>query len=281
MTVPWMKFYPSDWRSDPILRLCSMASRGLWVEMLCIMHEAVPYGSLLVNGKRIDKKQLASLVGMPDKECGALLMELEGGGVFSRDQDGTIYSRRMRRDADKAERDKANGKSGGNPRLKGWVNPAAASGDKAQKPEPIIQSQSEVPRTDLQKRVGAFRQAIVQAYAEANSPTLPETSRAELWITQGYQEDICLAVVAERVRKKPNATLAYFDAAIAEAHTKKAPPRKAIGALPPLDWDAVLKTYKAIGHWSRDAGPDLQSPACRCPPEFLEKYGLTLPRMDA
>ncbi|HDA7904193.1 TPA: hypothetical protein O5V80_002738, partial [Staphylococcus aureus] len=64
MASPWMKFYPSDWRADPMLRLCSMAARGLWVEMLCIMHEATPYGTLLVNGRRLDKKQLAALVGI-------------------------------------------------------------------------------------------------------------------------------------------------------------------------------------------------------------------------
>lgn len=118
-----MKFYPSDWRADPMLRLCSMAARGLWVEMLCIMHEATPYGTLLVNGRRLDKKQLAALVGIPERDCTALLLELEGGGVFSREEDGTIFSRRMRRDAEKALKDKENGKGGGNPRLKAGVNP--------------------------------------------------------------------------------------------------------------------------------------------------------------
>lgn len=54
-----------------------------------------------------------------------------------------------------------------------------------------------------------------------------------------------------------------------------------------VDWDTVLKTYKTIGHWSKWAGPDLSSPACRAPPEMLEKYGLTIgvaeqaPRMRA
>jgi hypothetical protein len=100
---PWMKFYPSDWRSDPMLRLCSLAARGLWIELMCLMHEAEPYGSMLVNGKRINKTQMAALVGIPEKECSALMLELEGAGVFSRDEDGTIFSRRMRRDHKKAE----------------------------------------------------------------------------------------------------------------------------------------------------------------------------------
>lgn len=95
--------YCSDWRADPMLRLCSLSARGLWIEMMCLMHEAEPYGSLLVNGRRIDKIQMASLVGVPEKDCSAALMELQGAGVFSRDPDGTIFSRRMRRDHEKAE----------------------------------------------------------------------------------------------------------------------------------------------------------------------------------
>jgi hypothetical protein len=46
-----MKFYPADWRADAMLRLCSIAARGLWAEMMCIMHDAERYGSLLVNGR--------------------------------------------------------------------------------------------------------------------------------------------------------------------------------------------------------------------------------------
>jgi hypothetical protein len=142
-----MKFYPSDWRADPMLRVCSLAARGLWAEMMCLMHEAEPYGSMLVNGKRINKVQLAALVGAQEKECSRLMLELEGAGVFSRDPDDTIYSRRMRRDYEQALKDKANGKTGGNPKLiskfdseaRVRVNPPdrppPGDGDKDQRPE--------------------------------------------------------------------------------------------------------------------------------------------------
>jgi hypothetical protein len=118
MSSPWLKFYPTDWQSDPALRMCSLAARGLWQEMLCIMHKATPYGSLVVNGKQIPPKQLAVLCGAAVREVEACLSELDAGGVYSKDEDGTIYSRRMRRDFEKAERDRANGKDGGNPNLK-------------------------------------------------------------------------------------------------------------------------------------------------------------------
>jgi uncharacterized protein YdaU (DUF1376 family) len=42
------------------------------------------------------------------------------------------------------------------------------------------------------------------------------------------------------------------------------------------DWESVVKTYKIVGRWSRDAGPEPPSPACRCPAELLAKYGIGL-----
>jgi hypothetical protein len=141
--LPWMKFYPADWRADPTLRMCSLAARGLWMEMLSLMHEADPRGSLLVNGSKIAAKQLASLCGATLRETIALIAELEAAGVFSRAEDGAIFSRRMKRDGEKAERDKANGKTGGNPRLIAGVNPP----DKAQRPDAISQKLEPKERT--------------------------------------------------------------------------------------------------------------------------------------
>lgn len=139
MNAPWLKFYPSDWRSDPALRLSGLSARGLWTELLCIMHEAEPRGYLVVGGASLSNTQIASLIGAPPKEVACLLAELKRNGVLSETDDGVIYSRRMVRDTEKAARDKANGKTGGNPRLngrdKGGVNPPDNGGLKAQKLE--------------------------------------------------------------------------------------------------------------------------------------------------
>lgn len=113
MTNPWLKFYPSDWRSDPKLRMCSLAARGLWIEMLALMHEANPRGHLLVNGIAPSDTQLSALIGSPLDR--SLIDELEQVGVFSRTKDGVIYSRRMTRDEEKAVIYRANGACGGRP----------------------------------------------------------------------------------------------------------------------------------------------------------------------
>ena len=96
--VPAFQFYGSDWLRDPGLRSCSLAARGLWIDMLAFMHEAEPYGHLRLNGKDIGQPALARMVGSALKETEHLLNELEDAGVFSRTEQGTIFSRRMVRD---------------------------------------------------------------------------------------------------------------------------------------------------------------------------------------
>ncbi len=145
MSKPWMKFYPSDWRSDPALRMCPLAARGLWMEMLSIMHEAEPYGHLVVKGVPVEPDMLAKMVGIGLKECRNLLATLRQVGVFSETETGVVYSRRMVRDHAKALKDKENGKKGGNPTLNEGVNPQ----DKAQKPEARDQNKSLVEPTEL------------------------------------------------------------------------------------------------------------------------------------
>lgn len=102
MSRPWMKFYPRDWRGEQALRVCSLAARGLWMEMLCIMHEASPYGHLLIGGKPVTDDALAQAIGARTEEVQALLVELHDAGVFDRSRKGVILSRRMIADEKKA-----------------------------------------------------------------------------------------------------------------------------------------------------------------------------------
>lgn len=117
MADPWLKFYPQDWRADERLRNCTLTARGLWIEMIALMHRSDRYGYLLVNGKAPTDRQLAVQAGATAEEVGSALAELEAEAVFSRDRNGTIYSRRMIRDQKKANHARKIGKKGGNPKL--------------------------------------------------------------------------------------------------------------------------------------------------------------------
>lgn len=120
--LPYMKFYCSDWRGDPRLRMCSLAARGLWIDLMSYAHEGEPYGHLTIDGKVPDLPGIAALVARPLKEVKAAIAELEDRNVFSRADNGAVISRRMVRDKAKADKDKQNGKGGGNPKLKPSVN---------------------------------------------------------------------------------------------------------------------------------------------------------------
>ncbi|MDR3495310.1 MAG: hypothetical protein P4L82_11985 [Ancalomicrobiaceae bacterium] len=93
-----MKFYTRDWANDPALRMVSLAAQGLWIRILCIMHEAEPYGHLVINGGKIENHALARIVGAMPDEVSTLVDELRNAGVCSMRRDGTLVSRRMVRD---------------------------------------------------------------------------------------------------------------------------------------------------------------------------------------
>lgn len=125
----WTKFYWADWESDPALRLCSLAAQGLWMRMLCIASAHDPIGYVAVAGRGLDETALARMTGCSGSEASDLLGELERNGVFSRDRNGRIFSRRMVNDAKRAAIARKNGKKGGNPTLskdtekERWDNP--------------------------------------------------------------------------------------------------------------------------------------------------------------
>lgn len=90
--LPSMQFYPHDWLSDPSLRSVSLAARGLWIDLLCLMWDAPERGVL----ERKIELNLSKVVGHRTDFVRKLLTELEKAKVFSR-QVGSrrIYSRRM------------------------------------------------------------------------------------------------------------------------------------------------------------------------------------------
>jgi len=115
---PSFQFYPSDWLRDTALRSCSPSARGLWIDMICFMHEGNPYGHLKVGNKVILPFNLASMVGATLFEVEGWLDELHQAGVYEFAEAGEIYSKRMVRDECLRNKRAEGGKLGGNPNLK-------------------------------------------------------------------------------------------------------------------------------------------------------------------
>lgn len=168
---PWFKFYPADWRAEASLRAVSLAARALWMEMLCLMHEAEPRGHLLLNGRPMTDAQLAALSGVPVNTAQELLGELEAAGTFSRTRAGVIYSRRMRKDTSVSAKQRANVE-------KRWKSDTSQDADKSTekrvgitKPDtnsipkkPEARSQKEVSDANASSVGGADVQAAFDAW---------------------------------------------------------------------------------------------------------------------
>ena len=120
MKRPSFQFYPSDWLRDTALRSCSAGARGLWIDMICFMHEGNPYGYLKVGDKVILADNLCRMVGEPLDVVEGWLHELQVASVFDVDN-GVICSRRMIRDEELRVKRAEGGKLGGNPKLKDSV----------------------------------------------------------------------------------------------------------------------------------------------------------------
>lgn len=114
-TRPSLQFYPDDWLSDPGVRMSSLAARGLWIELLCMMWRSPVRGYLLISNSSgeyvpLDAARVARAVGEDGEQVQAAFDELEENGVFSRDGRGWIYCRRMVRDWEHAQERQARGK---------------------------------------------------------------------------------------------------------------------------------------------------------------------------
>ena len=191
MKRPAFQFYPADWRKDPALSACSLAARGLWIELMCIAHEGGTYGVLSINGKPMAPAQIARMVGESPAAVVKLLAELEDAGVFSRDEQGCIYSRRMVKDEHVRNVRADAGRLGGNPNLlkqkvkqNGEQNltpssssSSSSSSSNIEEPNGSVGSADRLPRCETQ--------SVVDLYHD----TLPELPRVRL-MTDGRRKAI-------------------------------------------------------------------------------------------
>lgn len=88
-------FYPKDWLSDKRLSLCSLATKGAWMDLICYMYESERCGYLVVNGKTLAKADIRRMIKCGDQEFESIWNELIDNGVMKQHADGTFYSKRM------------------------------------------------------------------------------------------------------------------------------------------------------------------------------------------
>ena len=174
MKRPSFQFYPADWRRDAALQSCSVSARGLWIELMCVMHDCEPYGVLAVNGRAMSPAQLARLVGEQEKVIVRLLAELEDAGVCSRDEEGRLFSRRMVKDAGVREARAAGGHAGAEHGHKGGEH-----GKKGGRPRKAEAGSSSEEKTPLKTPLATIEEPPPSS-SSSSSPSGNEEANASL-----------------------------------------------------------------------------------------------------
>lgn len=111
MKYPHLPLYTGDWMKDCELSLCKPATRGVWIDLLCAMHEHNRSGELRGTGE-----QLARLARCSTVELVEALTDLQATGaalVDIRNDTWTIANRRMQREAATREKRVEAGSKGG------------------------------------------------------------------------------------------------------------------------------------------------------------------------
>lgn len=67
MKRPAFQFYPGDWQANSNLRRCTHAEKGVWLDVMCLMHDSEEYGVL-----RWSLKEIAQAVGCKVADLKAL-----------------------------------------------------------------------------------------------------------------------------------------------------------------------------------------------------------------
>ncbi len=167
MKKPSLQFYPGDWRKDPTVMCLSLAARGLWFEMLMLMHESPRRGYL-----DLTEQQLSRSVGSTPAEVRRVLKELEQAGTFSREA-GVIFNRRMVRDDDLSAKRSAAGKIGANLL---WQKDKQNYGQGKTLPLPVEgEGEAEVEVTpEPPKQVSEIFPEVLRLYESAGLPIAPK-----------------------------------------------------------------------------------------------------------
>jgi DNA-binding transcriptional regulator YhcF (GntR family) len=97
--LPAIQFYPGDWWKDTGVKSLSHHDKGVWFEMLLLMHESPVRGKLMLGMKAMTNASLASVLKVDVETLKETVETLLERGVTEREKrSGALINRRMIRD---------------------------------------------------------------------------------------------------------------------------------------------------------------------------------------
>ena len=158
--LPWMQFNPNDWWQEPGLRAATLATRGAWIDICCLMWKSPHRGVLeLPNGCSPSTQEMARILGCSEQEWSTVEAELYGLAIADKSSDGRMICRRMVREASTARARSEKASKGGK-----------AKAERAQKMLDPVLPLSDIPR---------IRETENPKHRETENPKHRETENRE------------------------------------------------------------------------------------------------------
>lgn len=241
-----------------------------------------------------DDARLARMLGLTAKKWAALKPSVMSFWAL---ENGFWTQRRLAREhafvSAKVEKRRAAGSQGGRPKSFKNKDEGEPNGFDPEKQNQSIPKAPTPTPTPTQLADASLaretRMRVVEAFNDIAPKRLPpDTNRVVVWLEQGYDPNLIVAVIREILPRKPDVgSLSYFDRPLAEAKAGRQPeptsptqastePRIDFGngvAWPRSSVEKVIATWvDDPSRWPESAlGPPPGAPGCRVPPDLLPR----------
>ena len=102
------------------IQILTAEAKGVTTNLMCMMMEGEPYGTLFIDGTRYDASILSKMLSIAEPQLLSILDEIVNTGKdIKLNEHGLLYSEHMLRDAEISQIRKEIGSKGGNPVLTG------------------------------------------------------------------------------------------------------------------------------------------------------------------
>lgn len=306
MRRPSFQFYPADWLGNANLKRCTPAEKGMWIDIMCLMHGADEYGIL-----RWPLKEIASAIGVrvqdvqglvrkgvlkgADGRCSAFIYTPRSGRkegppvTIIEDQDGPVwfssrmvtdeYVRTARGEASKPAPKPPFGDNKGEAES---LHPSCAGPS----------SSSSSSSTSLAKPTGlvAVGNAVLEAMGTDPAKFVGHFGGLAEQMRQGATGDELIRV-AERLAARPGWTpkrdpIAFLLKALSDQLPVV---REEMSRPPPMSpaeewralWSQRVAGYARRGLWLPSWGPSPAEEGCEAPTDILAEARADETRKDA
>jgi hypothetical protein len=250
---PAFQFYPGDWRKDVELRSCSLAARGLWIDLMCVMHECEPYGHLVLHGKPMTPAKIAGQIGVPAATVAKLLAELLENGVIRQTAEGALFSKRMVEDERIRNARADGGKAGSEHGSKG-----AEHGSKGGRPPTgrgVTKPPLEPPPSSSSSSSSSEKKTMVEpADADPTAPPAPPLKARDL-VAEGVEAQAAADWLTLRKAKRLPLTASAWADTKAEGAKLGLSPGQTVAKAVANNWAGFKASWPDPGAGGRPGAP--------------------------